>query len=533
MSANPQESLHSRRSSQASDASSTSNTSTVKFSQEPFDQYQHRVSELCREIWPPKSNALSRLLKLRVFSHLRSNRVLRSKLQISDPYNIERLKGGSYNRIIGVTPASAKDQPRTPMILRIPRFVNAQTKREVATLQYIYAYSSIPVAPILKYDLTASNPLKNPFVLQTRVAGHDLQSAAQEYPTLTQAQKCTIARDLAKIYLQMQNLSSPVPGWIDLGPDSSKEAQKFSVHQFNATFNAVPSPDRDDKFERGPAPSYDSVSSFLINQYARWKTDALPYNILKADYMDRLTRAAWEMDKLDFLGPNEYTLNHPDLSGGPRNIMVYISPTDGSAKISGIIDWDGAAFLPRFASLAPPMWLWNWDKDMERDLDDGDWEEGADEVPGTEGEREIKKLFEEGVGEEGLRVMYGMSWRLARKLVDFAVKGLHSSWGFDDCERVLGVWAECRDSEVRRLRAERDQEEEEESEEEESDDEDVENGNGKEVVEGEEDEGKEVVEGDTHAVDGDDHGEKEEQAEDSDEDEFHETMEEHDQKDRD
>ena len=47
-----------------------------------------------------------------------------------------------------------------------------------------------------------------------------------------------------------------------------------------------------------------------------------------------------------------------------RNIMV--SQINGTWKITGIIDWDGAIALPRPLARIPPVWLWYW---IEMEID--------------------------------------------------------------------------------------------------------------------------------------------------------------------
>lgn len=61
-----------------------SETSTVDFEHEPFDTFQTKVKNLVHQLW--------------------------SELQLED-VEIERMKGGSFNRIIGVSVFEAKPKP--------------------------------------------------------------------------------------------------------------------------------------------------------------------------------------------------------------------------------------------------------------------------------------------------------------------------------------------------------------------------------------------------------------------------------------
>ena len=97
------------------------------------------------------------------------------------------------------------------------------------------------------------------------------------------------------------------------------------------------------------------------------------------------------MDGLGFLGNDENCVCHLDLLGTPRNIMADIK-ADGGLSITGILDWDSAAFAPRFVGCAPPMWLWAWDEE-------GEDEKRANDNPSAPEDQEIKRIFEEIVGD--------------------------------------------------------------------------------------------------------------------------------------
>ena len=61
------------------------------------------------------------------------------------------------------------------------------------------------------------------------------------------------------------------------------------------------------------------------------------------------------MDDTGFLCDDGYSRCHLDLNAAPRNVMVNIQ-ADGSAAITGILDWDSAVFGPKFVGCAPPIY---------------------------------------------------------------------------------------------------------------------------------------------------------------------------------
>lgn len=76
------------------------------------------------------------------------------------------MSGGTYNRIVGITIPGLEGEEPTRLVLRIPRMAwNFRLNCEVATLNYICHYASIPVPEIVAFDFTNENPVKSPSVV--------------------------------------------------------------------------------------------------------------------------------------------------------------------------------------------------------------------------------------------------------------------------------------------------------------------------------------------------------------------------------
>ena len=76
------------------DLGSESDSSTVVYDHEPFEAFKARVLELCQTVLAPSSGGIS----------------------------IERVRGGGFNRIIGISIASNEGPAASQYILRVPRF---------------------------------------------------------------------------------------------------------------------------------------------------------------------------------------------------------------------------------------------------------------------------------------------------------------------------------------------------------------------------------------------------------------------------
>ena len=437
-------------------------TSTVEYSQTPFDQYIHQVKELCHLLWPSSPKVPQDFKTSRVERLLAKNRMAEMFLpkrnrsaRVSAPpkeFLIHRLRGGGFNRVIGITIKYSNDDEPTQLILRVPRFEDVRHDREVAVLRFIRHYTTIPVPDVKYVDFTCNNPLKQCYVIQNRIPGSDLQHHTEPtfYPDLKHEQKCTFAKDFALILRKLHDIMHPFPGLIEASADSGND-QSFSVRHFDLQTVCGYEPEQDlntslpffqvRPFIKGWEPRESSIPEqstyyFMATQFGRWRALQLrcdPAIIRWSNNFERLVTMAEEMDFLGFFGNNENCLCHLDLLGSPRNIMVDIQP-DGSLSVTGILDWDSAVFAPRFVGCAPPMWLWAWNSEEDED------EKHANDTPSTPEDREIKKIFEETVGDRFLMYAYKPEYRLARELFRFAQSGIRSSTEIEEVEELLKEW---------------------------------------------------------------------------------------------
>ena len=443
-------------------------TSTVEYSQTPFDQYIHQVRELCHLLWPSPPKVPQDVKTSRVERLLAKNRVAEIFLsrrnrsaRISAPpkeFLIHRLRGGGFNRVIGITIKYSTDEEPTQLILRVPRFEDVRHDREVAILRFIRHYTTIPVPDVKYVDFTCDNPLKQCYVIQNRIPGSDLQHHTEPtfYPNLKHEQKCTFAKEFALILRKLHDIMHPFPGLIEASAHDDNH-QNFSVRHFDlqTVCGYESEPDLNTKlpffqvrpFIKGWEPPESSTVEqstyyFMATQFGRWRALQLRHNpaiFRRSNTFERLVTMADEMDLLGLFGNNENCLCHLDLLGSPRNIMVDIQ-SDGSLRITGILDWDSAVFAPRFVGCAPPMWLWAWNSEEDED------EKHANDTPSTPEDREIKKIFEETVGDRFLMHAYKAEYRLARELFRFAQSGIRSNEDIREVEELLKEWTEIYES---------------------------------------------------------------------------------------
>jgi hypothetical protein len=156
-----------------------SSTSTQEHSQEPFYSYKEKVIQLCRDIGK------------------------------GEPFQVLRMKGGSYNRIIGLEFASPRKQD---YILRIPRngteFDKSEDiKDQVAILLYVSQF--VPVASVAAYDSTQNNAIASAYVLQERLPGVVMENSFYNLPL---AEKLQVTTKVAELMIKMESIKLAAPG---------------------------------------------------------------------------------------------------------------------------------------------------------------------------------------------------------------------------------------------------------------------------------------------------------------------------------
>ena len=432
-------------------------TSTIAHEQTPFEEFSVQVKELCHLLWrssskEPRSEGLLRGSSNRLLGALRSKKVGRLLRSSSPPkeFVIERLTGGTFNRVVGITIIGSDGMSGTQMMLRVPRMEWLSTPdREVAVLRYVRQHTSIPVAEVTAFDFTSNKPLNKLYVVQTRLPGTNLHAAAKQRE-MTTDQWCTVARNIGRTMLELQKITNPTPGLIEA---SSIEdgTQSFSVCPFD--IKSAYDPKWKEKVAAVVAEenatairNYEkSTLMFFAVQFGRWRADELrrePQGILYWDFMHRLIDAASQMDSVSCLGDDTNCLAHLDLAG--RNTMVEFN-NDGSLRVTGILDWDSAVFAPKFVSCAPPWWLWADENDTISDLRD---ESKASHTPAQPRDQAIKRAFEDTVGEDFLFYAYQPQFRLARRLFHIALTGNTGEMELASIESFLEDWAAFYKAEV-------------------------------------------------------------------------------------
>ncbi|KAF2026130.1 hypothetical protein EK21DRAFT_74851 [Setomelanomma holmii] len=409
-------------------SSVVSDTSTIEYNQEPYEAFQTKVAQLVLDVFP---------------GHTSCEVVL------------ERIKGGAYNRIIGVT--LHDPQPKTSWyhldnirntlsacvsgkrcavrkskkyILRIPRAETQDMFHQITTLAYLAKNFRCAVPHVVTFDSSTDNALGRPYMLQKRLSGASL---TELWETLNQDQRKCAVRCIAEVVRDMHKITNRCAGIISARNTPHDLITGFIKLEPLPIGTLVSNSGGGRSIFHSPLATPQAPQSFLLSLIQRQRaqhTGLPPFEHVWTGFTDMINSLA-DAGLLPDTQP--FHLHHADFQ--LRNLLfVPISPT--SVRLSGILDWDCALFAPAFMATRAPFFLWSADDADELDESDALIE------PEDEGKLELKRVFEEAVGEEFCTDAYRREYVIARRMFYYLVKGVRSGGDVFLAEEVIKEWKE-------------------------------------------------------------------------------------------
>lgn len=230
---------------------SASETSTIAYEHEPFEVMKHKVACVASK---------------RFLHNLADNQ-------------IERMEGGSNNRVIGLrlVPSQTRRSCSTwiqkcirrlteytklqtspsEYIVRIPRGeIEGEVSSHVAILRAIVPRLRFPIPNTVAYDSEFDNDIGRPYMIQERLPGRKI---SEMWSTLNMAQKASFIKRFTEIVTEMVSIEA-VPGEISTRNLDAKSSDPIHV----------------DLMERQPmAPAEPAIeqtgAAFMIAQIDKWR----------------------------------------------------------------------------------------------------------------------------------------------------------------------------------------------------------------------------------------------------------------------
>ncbi|KAF2874696.1 hypothetical protein BDV95DRAFT_591494 [Massariosphaeria phaeospora] len=391
------------------DNDAASETSTIIYEHEPFESFQYKVAQLASYIFP------------------------------GSEVNIQRMKGGSFNRVVGITTTTGgkiknnykrrirngiqrlfranSDQLNTKQyVARIPRCDDDDMEKDVATLEAIRGRFRFAVPQVTKCDLSANNILQNAYMIQPRIPG---QTIKETWPTLNMKQKKSLAKRIIELSSEIATFTSSSAGTIAARDIQDGESSSIAISQFHV------------QNESPLSSPIESCLELLLRQCKRWSQYQMSsrrhcYQEIWVAY----AKISKSLQARGFL-EESFCFVHGDLL--PHNLLIAIRDSS-TVEVTGVVDWDSGYFGPRFMAYRAPYWLWLTD-------DDDEWVEGnVNMEPKTEEDREMKAVFDEVTSQDFKRLACSPEAILARRMFKILKDGMFDDWTLAEAYAVINDW---------------------------------------------------------------------------------------------
>ena len=332
-------------------------SSSVTYDHESWATFQYRVFSLAQLIWPEDN---------------------------PDDFLVERMRGGSYNQVVGLARAirdgadPSNAAKYVGYVIRIPRWdPENRLEQNAAALRFLGHAYQMPVAipEVIRVDTTDDNPLGFPYMLQTRIPGVSLHSILRQ---LDHQALCKLAKELGHFHRALLATGCYPAGRFMAPPDQADIGQKLSVAPFVPEYQKTGT----QPLRLPPASlTSDTITIDFLQELftARHQEVEAAGDKWEFEIWERFGKIALRIQETGMFNLGWFSLCHLDFA--PRNILVSPNPQPSenstSSLICGVVDWDDAVIAPKFMSCYPPVWLWE-DIDAANVSRDGLWDEPED-----------------------------------------------------------------------------------------------------------------------------------------------------------
>ncbi|KAI4680283.1 uncharacterized protein J4E84_007931 [Alternaria hordeiaustralica] len=405
------------------ESSSVSPTSTVEHDQESFEFFSTRVMELCAAQFPRSS------------------------------FQVERLRGGTYNRITAITvtplPPRAFTFPWIRSLLPIneahikayepKHYILRSARREpssddldmrydVATLKFARMKFRKYVPRVIHLDEHTRNPLSRTYIIQNRLPGQNLNRIWLGFSI---KQKISTMHIVVRVMKRLHNIQGPKAGII-----ARLRVLLLSRGEVIPEICAF-------RTTKGPVSAFAghvdrpaeaiATRQFLLHRSRRWQRleqDQEDGDEVIWDCFDIITRSLHDMGLIP--DSDRFYFCHLDLY--PRNMLVEIED-DSSLLLTGLLDWDAqfAHFCPKFVAYRAPFWLWVWGGHEYDEMISADEPTNADH-------RRLKTLWEEEASDEWKRYAYEPEYMIARRMFALLRDGIRHDGDKEEARSIVDEW---------------------------------------------------------------------------------------------
>lgn len=355
---------------------------------------------------------------------------------LEDDIKIEHMKGGTYNRVAAISVPKAQrklslqwlksqvvsclgrrsssHKQYEEYVMRVPRDHDyTDITGNVALLQFVGHYLTLPVPEIVAFDLSKNNALKQQHMLIKRLKGDILY---RMWPSLNVEQKRSVINQVAQLVPKIAASFQGPPGDLSEANLSTPKGSQVIIKKFF----------RDDFQEIISPPDQTCLEHIL--ELIEFNREHSPH---RSVFWDSFTKIANSLQNRGFLdGPA--VLTHNDL--GPHNILAKINSST-SVTITGIIDWDLAIISPRVTAYRTPCWMWAASLD-------GSQAGEENRLAPTPEHQALKDFFLANISEHDKKFYFAPEALLARKFYHLVKDGIPDDRATIQAQNVVSEWAD-------------------------------------------------------------------------------------------
>ncbi|KAJ6282207.1 hypothetical protein J3E71DRAFT_361148 [Bipolaris maydis] len=342
---------------------------------------------------------------------------------------IRRLGQGAYNMVVGVSviPKIHAQKSDSSYSARVTRLLGSPPKPQTFALRI--PRLPVPIPTIKEFDVTEINALRRSYMLQNFIPGESLVKLWHE---MNLDQKASAVRQLTRIVEAIASITSPAAGQISFENITSPSSEIKLDQILIPTADQAHLHPKLNLLEKREAP-HQTPCQFLIDCCNRWmRYEALigPPDGFRESLWYSIIEIIHVLDDMGWLG-DRFHLMHGDLFA--RNVMVEIS-SRSSVKITGIVDWDIACFVPKIIALRSPFWAW---KGIDYDESD---ENKVAQAPSDRVGKALRTAFLSTASQEYVTMTLEDEGVIARKLYNVVTGGLLTSRERTMAARLIQHW---------------------------------------------------------------------------------------------
>lgn len=383
-------------------------TSTIRYNHEPFGFIQYKIVKLM---------------------------AMRLGREIAD-IQIERMKGGTYNRIFGVQVRSTKPNrsclnlaqcfrsdrttaPTQEYIVRVPRKGFNNVKQQVATLKAIVSRISLPTPEVVAYDITSDNIIGAPYMIQKRLPGRRITDILDE---LNEDQMISMTEKVTDLVSQIASIQA-TPGHISPDNLTMQGNSKIIVNKLQLPGDQI--------ITSNPQEPLDHLLE-RCQQWSKYETEHRDFHL--NEVWNGFAAISKSVNARGFLdGP--CVLVHGDLR--EYNLLAEVRSSI-DVEITGVIDWDEAFFAPKVIAYQAPFWLWTFDEAKAKHTEEKD----ALIEPTTVIDQAARDAFMRTASKEYKFLAFSKEAILARRMYNVLRRGIFGDAAFAEANSIIEEWGQ-------------------------------------------------------------------------------------------